>query len=67
MDEIDSLPINIQTKITFFLDTNEFRQVGGEKLKKTDVRIIFRFRKSLKDLVFNGKMRQDFFIELVQV
>ena len=64
LDEIDSLPINIQTKLLLFLDTNEFRQVGGEKLKKTDVKIIFASGKSLKDLVFNGKMRQDFFYRI---
>tara|TARA_Y100001954_G_C15829771_1_gene614781 strand:+ start:25789 stop:27126 length:1338 start_codon:yes stop_codon:yes gene_type:complete len=64
LDEIDSLPINIQTKLLLFLDTNEFRQVGGEKLKKTDVKIIFASGKSLKDLVHNGKMRQDFFYRI---
>ncbi|MBG08511.1 MAG: hypothetical protein CME68_07110 [Halobacteriovoraceae bacterium] len=64
LDEIDSLPINIQTKLLLFLDTNEFRQVGGEKLRKTDVRIIFASGKSLKDLVHKGKMRQDFFYRI---
>jgi len=64
LDEIDSLPINIQTKLLLFLDTNEFRQVGGEKLKKTDVRIIFASGKSLKDLVYRGKMRQDFYYRI---
>ena len=64
LDEVDSLPINIQTKLLLFLDTNEFRQVGGEALKKTDIRLIFASGTKLKGLVKNGKMRRDFFYRI---
>ncbi len=64
LDEIDSLPHSIQTKLLLFLDSKEVRPVGATSSTKSDVRLIFASGKSLKMLVQNEKMRQDFYYRL---
>lgn len=64
IDEIDSLPIDIQTKLLLFLDDFKARPVGGEIDYQVDLRIIFSSGSKLKHLVQMGKMRKDFFFRI---
>lgn len=64
IDEIDSLPWDIQTKLLLFLDDKKIKPVGSEQTIQTDTRLIFASGRSLKELVQEKKMRKDFFYRL---
>lgn len=64
LDEIDSLTLDLQTKLLLFLDDFLVRPVGGENLVKTDVRLIYASGSKLKERVDEGKMRKDFYYRL---
>jgi transcriptional regulator of acetoin/glycerol metabolism len=64
LDEVDSLTLDLQTKLLLFLDDYHVRAVGGENITKTEVRLIFASGSKLKDRVEDGKMRKDFFYRL---
>ena len=46
IDEIDSLPLDIQTKLLLLLDNQKIRPVGGERDLQLDVRLIFSREKT---------------------
>lgn len=64
LDEVDSLPLKIQTKLLLFLDSKEIRPVGCDYTECTDVRIIFASGRKLTSLVNQQKMRKDFYYRL---
>lgn len=64
LDEIDSLSIELQTKLLLFLESKEFRPVGLDRTIKAQVRIIFSSGQDLKTLVAKGKMRSDFYFRI---
>lgn len=61
IDEIDSLPIDIQTKLLIFLDEQKIKPVGATFEQKINTRIICASGKNLQKLVEEGKMRMDFY------
>lgn len=63
IDEIDSLPLSLQTKILLFLDSKEFRRVGGRS-EKSNARLIFAAGSSLEKLVDNKKFRKDLYFRI---
>lgn len=64
IDEIDSLPKSIQTKLLLFLDHKKVRPVGSEVDQQLDVRLIFSSGQSLQNLVDLDSMRKDFYYRL---
>lgn len=64
IDEIDSLPLDLQTKLLTFLDNNSFRRVGDVKEIKIKARLIFSSGRSLEPLIQQGKFRKDFYFRL---
>ena len=64
LDEVDSLTMDLQTKLLLFLDNYEVRAVGGEHSTRSDVRIIFASGSILKKKVEEGGMRKDFYYRL---
>lgn len=64
IDEIDSLPMEIQTKLLLFLDDKKITPVGGLRELPLDVRLIFASGRDLKDLIAEAKMRKDFYFRL---
>lgn len=65
IDEIDSLPIELQTKLLLFFDDFTARSVGGSKNYKVKTRLIFASGQNLKYLVDQKKMRSDFYFRLI--
>jgi DNA-binding NtrC family response regulator len=59
LDEIGEISLMIQPKLLRFLQTGEYRRVGGNKNLKSDVRVISATNKNLHDEVSNGKFRED--------
>lgn len=64
IDEIDSLPLEIQTKLLIFLDEQKIKPVGATFEEKIKTRIICASGKNLEKLVVEGKMRMDFYYRI---
>ncbi len=64
LDEIGEMPVSLQAKLLRFLDSGEFRRVGGTRNFKSDVRIIAATNRDLSELVRKGEFRQDLFYRL---
>lgn len=64
LDEVDSLPVDLQIKLLLFLDDKKFRPVGTLKEEKSSARIICASGRPLKNLVSNGGFRKDFYYRI---
>jgi transcriptional regulator with GAF, ATPase, and Fis domain len=64
MDEINNLPLEMQTKFLRFLQEGEIRPLGSNQVHKVDVRIIAASSISLGELVDNQQFREDLFYRL---
>jgi two-component system, NtrC family, response regulator HydG len=64
LDEIGEISMTIQPKLLRFLQTGEYRRVGGNKNMKSDVRIISATNKDLRQEVASGGFREDLLYRL---
>ncbi|MCX6134706.1 MAG: sigma-54 dependent transcriptional regulator [Ignavibacteriales bacterium] len=64
LDEIGEISMMIQPKLLRFLQTGEYRRVGGNKNLKSDVRIISATNKDLLQEVAAGRFREDLLYRL---
>jgi DNA-binding NtrC family response regulator len=64
LDEIGEMPLALQAKLLRFLDSGEFRRVGGNKALKVDVRVIAATNRDLAGLIQAGGFRQDLYYRL---
>jgi len=64
LDEIAEMPLGLQAKLLRFLDSGEFRRVGGNKTMRVDVRMIAATNKDLTSLIKTGRFREDLYYRL---
>lgn len=64
MDEINNLPLDMQSKLLRVLQEGEIRPVGSDKTYNINVRILAASSSPLKALVDNKKFREDLFFRL---
>ncbi len=64
LDEIGDMHLDMQVKILRVLQEREFEKVGGNKPIKVDIRIIAATNKNLRELVNQGKFREDLYYRL---
>jgi two-component system response regulator AtoC len=64
LDEIGDVSPNLQSKLLRVIETRDFMKVGGEKVLKTEARIIAATNQSLPGLIEKGRFREDLYYRL---
>ena len=64
LDEIGDMGVEVQPKFLRVLEEQEFTRLGGNKIIKTDVRVIAATNKNLKPGGKNNQFRQDLYYRL---
>jgi len=64
LDEIGDLPLQMQPKLLRVLEEKEFERVGGNKLIRSDFRLIAASNQNLEEMLNDGRFRKDLFYRL---
>jgi len=64
LNEISSMPVDIQAKLLTAIESHTFRRVGGTALIKVDVQVIAASNRDLKDMISKGDFREDLYYRL---
>jgi two-component system response regulator AtoC len=64
LDEVGDVSSNLQSKLLRVIETRDFMKVGGEKVLKTEARIIAATNQDLQRLIEQGKFREDLYYRL---
>ena len=64
LDEVGELPIATQARLLRVLETGEYIRVGGQEIRKTDVRIVAATNVNMRKAISEGKFREDLFYRL---
>jgi len=64
LDEIGDVSPNLQSKLLRVIETRDFMKVGGEKVLKTEARIIAATNHDLRALIEKGQFREDLYYRL---
>ena len=64
LDEVDSMSLALQAKLLSFLESREFRRLGGVEDKTADVRILCATNADLEQSVQEGSFRKDLFYRI---
>jgi DNA-binding NtrC family response regulator len=64
LDEISSMPLDIQAKLLRALEERAFRRVGGTATIKVDVHLLAASNRDLKALIKENKFREDLYFRL---
>jgi DNA-binding NtrC family response regulator len=64
LDDIDDVPLSMQVKLLRVLQNRTIERLGGTRTVPVNVRIIAGSKKDLKQMVAEGKFREDLFYRL---
>ena len=64
LDDINTIPVETQTKLLHFLESKSFMRLGGTQRLTADVRIIAASNEDLEMLSNEGKFRHDLYYRL---
>ena len=64
LDEISLMPVDMQAKLLRAIEERAFRRVGGTTLIRVDVQIIAASNQDLKEMIKEGKFREDLYYRL---
>ena len=61
LDDIDDMPLPTQVKLLRALQEREFERVGGETAVRVDIRVVVATKVDLRELVAEGRFRDDLY------
>jgi PAS domain S-box-containing protein len=64
LDEIGEMPLEVQPKLLRVLQEGEFEPLGGTKTVRVDVRVVSATHRDLRQMVRDGKFREDLYFRL---
>ena len=64
LDEVGELPLATLARLLRVLETGEYIRVGGQKIMKTDVRIVAATNVNMQKAVSEGRFREDLYYRL---
>jgi two-component system response regulator AtoC len=64
LDEISSMPADMQSKLLRALEERSFRRMGGTNLIKVDVQVVAASNRDLPTMIKEGKFRDDLYYRL---
>lgn len=64
LDEVGELPIATQARLLRVLETGEYIRVGGQKIMKTNVRIVAATNVNMRKAISEGRFREDLYYRL---
>lgn len=64
LDEISSMPLDIQAKLLRAIEDRSFRRVGGTALIKVDVQVLAASNRDLKKMIKESQFREDLYYRL---
>jgi two-component system NtrC family response regulator len=67
LDEIGDLPMPLQAKLLRFLQERVIERVGGRSEIPVDVRIVCATHQDLKNLIKEGRFREDLYYRLAEI
>lgn len=67
LDEIGDLPHALQAKLLRFLQERVIERIGGREEIAVDVRIVCATHRDLKEMIGQGKFREDLYFRLAEI
>ena len=64
LDEVGELPLATQARLLRVLETGEYIRVGGQDIRKTDVRIVAATNVNMRKAISEGRFREDLYYRL---
>lgn len=64
LDEVGELPMATQARLLRVLETGEYIRVGGQDIRKTDVRIVAATNVNMRKAISEGRFREDLYYRL---
>jgi two-component system NtrC family response regulator len=67
LDEIGDLPHSLQAKLLRFLEQRTIERIGGRSEIAVDVRVVCATHQDLKNLIAEGRFREDLYYRLAEI
>ncbi len=64
LDEVGELPMATQARLLRVLETGEYIRVGGQRIMKTDVRLVAATNVNIQRAISEGRFREDLYYRL---
>ena len=64
LDEVGELPLATQARLLRVLETGEYIRVGGQEIRKTNVRIVAATNVNIRRAISEGRFREDLYYRL---
>jgi transcriptional regulator with GAF, ATPase, and Fis domain len=64
LDEAGEIPLEVQAKLLRFLQFGEVQRLGADRVEKVDVRVVAATHRNLRQMVRDGRFREDLYFRL---